>query len=134
LGFFGVGAIVVALSIARLREMVSNEWIVRGAFVTFGISCALLSVTTNVWLGCLFLMPVGVAWVLALSLFNVTVQLSTPRWVVGRALALYQTATFGGMAVGSWLWGVVAHAFSVPKIGRASCRERVCVAGVSGER
>jgi hypothetical protein len=40
----------------------------------------------------------------------VTVQLSTPRWVVGRALALYQTATFGGMAIGSWLWGLVAEA------------------------
>ncbi len=35
---------------------------------------------------------------LALSLFNMTVQLSTPRWVVGRALSLYQTTTFGGMA------------------------------------
>ena len=42
---------------------------------------------------------------LALSLFNVTVQLSTPRWVVGRALSLYQTATFGGMALGSWIVG-----------------------------
>ena len=28
----------------------------------------------------------GACWVLALSLFNTTVQLSTPRWVVGRAL------------------------------------------------
>src|SRR5690606_22968847 len=43
--------------------------------------------------------------------FNVTVQLSTPRWVVGRALALYQTAAFGGMAVGSWVWGMVAEAY-----------------------
>ena len=51
----------------------------------------------------------GACWVLALSLFNVTVQLSTPRWVVGRALALYQTAAFGGMALGSWLWGAVAE-------------------------
>ena len=47
---------------------------------------------------------------LTLALFNTTVQLSTPRWVVGRALALYQTATFGGMALGSWLWGSVAEA------------------------
>ena len=39
-------------------------------------------------------------------MFNVTVQLSTPRWVVGRALALYQTATFGGMALGAWIWGL----------------------------
>ena len=47
---------------------------------------------------------------LALSHFNVTVQMSTPRWVVGRALSLYQTATFGGIALGSWIWGVVADA------------------------
>ena len=41
----------------------------------------------------------------ALSLFNVSVQLSTPRWVVGRALSLYQTFTFGGdggRAAGLW--------------------------------
>src|SRR3546814_7001805 len=50
---------------------------------------------------------------MTLSLFNVTVQLSTPRWVVGRALALYQTATFGGMAAGSWIWGVSAEAYGV---------------------
>ncbi len=51
----------------------------------------------------------GACWVLALSTFNVTVQLSAPRWVVGRALALYQMATFGGMALGSAVWGVLAE-------------------------
>ncbi|HUG62077.1 MAG TPA: MFS transporter, partial [Methylomirabilota bacterium] len=45
----------------------------------------------------------------ALSRFNVTVQLASPRWVVGRALSIYQTATFGGMALGSWIWGFVAE-------------------------
>jgi hypothetical protein len=53
----------------------------------------------------------GACWVLALSLFNVTVQLSTPRWVVGRALSLYQTAAFGGMALGSWIWGLLAERY-----------------------
>lgn len=28
--------------------------------------------------------------------------------MVGRALSLYQTATYGGMAAGSWLWGELA--------------------------
>ncbi len=56
-------------------------------------------------------MIAGACWVLALSLFNTVVQLSTPRWVVGRALSLYQTATFGGMATGSWLWGSVAESY-----------------------
>src|SRR3546814_5862732 len=63
------------------------------------------------WLSCLAVLPAGACWVMTLSLFNVTVQLSTPRWVVGRALALYQTATFGGMAAGSWIWGVSAEAY-----------------------
>lgn len=46
---------------------------------------------------------------LGLSTLNVTVQMSAPRWVVARALALYQLAAFGGMALGSWLWGVTAE-------------------------
>ena len=50
----------------------------------------------------------GAGWVLALSHFHVTVQMSTPRWVVGRVLSIYQTATFGGIARGSWIWGVVS--------------------------
>ena len=63
----------------------------------------------------------GACWVLALAMFNVTVQLSTPRWVLGRALALYQTATFGGMALGSWIWGLVAEAHGVePRCSRAA--------------
>ncbi|MFS8112642.1 MFS transporter [Rhizobium jaguaris] len=108
LGFFGLGAICGVLLIGRIREFLSNEWVIRGAFLTLAASCALLALSHQVWLSCLLLMPAGVAWVQAFSLFNVTVQLSTPRWVVGRALSLYQTATFGGMAAGSWAWGAIA--------------------------
>jgi hypothetical protein len=39
----------------------------------------------------------------------VTVQMATPRWVVARALSLYQMAAFGGMAFGSWGFGLVAE-------------------------
>ena len=59
----------------------------------------------------LALCAAGACWVLTLSTFNSIVQLSAPRWVVGRALALYQMATFGGMAGGSWMWGWVALHF-----------------------
>lgn len=113
LGAFGVGAIGGALVSARLREIYSNEIIVRGAFVLFAISVSTIAISSNLWLTCILLLPAGLSWVLALSLFNVTVQLSTPRWVVGRALALYQTATFGGMAAGSWIWGSLAQNYSV---------------------
>lgn len=113
LGAFGLGAIGGAMLSARLREVMSNEWIVRLAFLMFAASCICLGLSTQFWLSWLLLLPAGVSWVLALSLFNVTVQLSTPRWVVGRALALYQTATFGGMATGSWIWGSIAESHGV---------------------
>jgi hypothetical protein len=32
---------------------------------------------------------------------------------VARALSLYQMAAFGGLALGSWLWGVLAHSGGV---------------------
>ena len=51
----------------------------------------------------------GAAWVLALSTFNVAVQMSAPRWVVARALSMYQMFVFAGIALGSWLWGLVTH-------------------------
>lgn len=110
LGCFGLGAIGGALANARVREMLANETIVRFAFAGFAACVGILALSRSTLLDCLVLLPAGACWVLALSLFNVTVQLSTPRWVVGRALALYQTATFGGMALGSWLWGVLSEA------------------------
>jgi MFS family permease len=111
LGCFGAGAIGGALLNARIRERWSNETIVRASFLGFAVSATMLGLSRDIWLSCLALLPAGACWVLALSLFNVTVQLSTPRWVVGRALALYQTATYGGMAAGSWLWGITADAY-----------------------
>ncbi len=110
LGAFGVGAILGGFVNGIVRERFSNEWIVRLACIGFGLSNILVALSSNVWLSHLLLLPAGACWVFALSLFNVTVQLSTPRWVVARALSLYQTATFGGMAMGSWLWGAAADA------------------------
>ncbi|ACM02195.1 MFS transporter [Cereibacter sphaeroides] len=113
LGCFGVGAIGGAFAGARLRERFQNETIVRAGFVIFALALTGLGLSRALWLSGLMLLPAGAAWVLALSLFNVSVQLATPRWVVGRALALYQTATFGGMAAGSFLWGQAAEAGGV---------------------
>jgi len=113
LGCYGVGAIAGALINPRIRSVLTNEYVVRLAFLGFAIASLILALTEQVWLHALAMLPAGASWVLALSLFNVTVQLSTPRWVVARALALYQTATFGGMAAGAWIWGEIASNQSI---------------------
>jgi MFS family permease len=109
LGAFGLGAIGGAFLGGRLQTQLASEWIVRLAFVGFAICSAVLALVPSAPVIAIAMMLGGASWVLALALFNVTVQLSTPRWVVGRALALYQTAAFGGMALGSWLWGLIAE-------------------------
>lgn len=110
LGCFGLGAIAGAFLNGRMRQRFSNEVIVRLACLGFAVSCVGLAFSRDPLLSHFVLLPAGACWVLSLSLFNVSIQLSSPRWVVGRALSLYQTATFGGMAGGSWVWGMTADA------------------------
>ena len=108
LGCFGLGAIGGALLNASVRERFSSETIARLAFTGFAVSACVSALSTSALLAGAVLPIAGASWVLALSLFNTTVQLSTPRWVVARALSLYQTTTFGGIAAGSWIWGATA--------------------------
>ncbi len=114
LGCFGAGAICGVFMNARLRSWLSNERVVRLAFVGFAAALVALALVPPVFVIVPALMLGGACWVLALSLFNTTVQLSTPRWVLGRALSFYQMATFGGMAGGAWAWGALADQGGVP--------------------
>ncbi len=108
LGCYGVGAVAGGLTNSRIRQRFSSEVIVRAAFCGFALAVLTLAISHSLWLSVPALLVAGASWVLALSLFNVTVQLSSPRWVVGRMLSIYQMATFGGMALGSWTWGAAA--------------------------
>ncbi|WP_354076345.1 MFS transporter [Constrictibacter sp. MBR-5] len=121
LGAFGAGAVGGAMASTRLRARLSNEMMVRLSCVGFGLATIVVGVSPWLLASMAALALAGAGWVLALSTFNVTVQLSTPRWVVARMLALYQVAAFGGMALGSWVWGVVA--------GSHDLLTALCIAG-----
>lgn len=114
LGAFGVGAVAGAVGSARIRARLSTEALVRAACLAFALGAAAMAMLHDLVPTALALLLAGAGWVLALSSFNVAVQMSTPRWVVARALSLYQMAAFGGMAGGSWLWGHVAEGRGVP--------------------
>jgi MFS family permease len=107
LGAFGAGAVGGALIAHRLRLSLSNEAIVRVASVAFALAVAVTAISRLLPLTMAAQVVCGAGWVLVLATFNVTVQTSAPRWVVGRALSLYQMAIFAGMAGGSWAWGAV---------------------------
>lgn len=109
LGAFGIGAIGGGLFGGTLRQARGTESLVRLSFAGFAACALMTAFSTATALTMAALALGGACWVLALSSFNVAVQVSSPRWVVGRTLALYQTAAFGGVAVGSWTWGLVAE-------------------------
>ena len=108
-GAFGIGAVLGALSVSRLRMRFSVETIVCFSSISLAIGTATTAATGYLALALIGLMLSGAGWVIALSSFNVSVQMSAPRWVVARAVALYQMTAFGGMAVGAWIFGSLAE-------------------------
>jgi MFS family permease len=113
LGAFGIGAVGGGLLVRRVRDAMTTEAIVRFAAAALAFGSLVTGLVSSMLLIVPALAVAGAGWVLALSTFNVTVQLSAPRWVVARALSLYQMAAFGGMALGAALFGGIASAQDV---------------------
>jgi len=105
LGAFGLGAVLGALNLTELRKRLSAEAAISGCAVSMGVGFAVVAVSRGPVLTVAGLVGAGAAWTLAWTLLNIGVQLSAPRWVSGRALAAYQAASSGGIALGAWGWG-----------------------------
>jgi MFS family permease len=114
LAAFGAGAVGGALVGGQVRERFTSEMVVAGGSATFAVAGLVVALSPYLPITLLALALAGAAWLMVLSTFNVTVQLRTPRWVVGRAMAIYQAGVFGGLSLGGWLWGVVAEHYGVP--------------------
>jgi MFS family permease len=131
-GAFGVGAVGGALLNVRLRNRLTTETLLVCTTTCYALASIAIGLGLPLILTMALLAVTGGAWVILLSTFNVTVQMSTPRWVVARALAIYQMLTFGGMAVGAWLWGLVAadHGVAWALIGSGVATLATSLAGL----
>jgi MFS family permease len=108
LGCFGLGAVLGAVVMQRVRARWSAEAVVSGGVLTFG----LMTVATGSFralplLGAVMLVG-GAAWIVFISLFNVLILNHTPDWVRARVLAVSMLVFQGGMAAGSAAWGALA--------------------------
>jgi len=114
LGAFGMGAVTGAVNIARLHRRVAPEALVRTATLVIAASAAVVGFSTYLPLSLAALFLAGAGWMLSVNELNIAIQTSAPRWVAGRALATFQAAMAGGVALGAWGWGAVTQAFDVP--------------------
>ncbi|MDF0498856.1 MFS transporter [Bradyrhizobium yuanmingense] len=116
LSAFGFGAVFGALNITNLRKQMSGEAAVRACALAMSGAIIAVALSRQPIVTATFLFFAGAVWMITWALFNIGVQLSAPRWVTGRALAAYQAAQSGGIAVGSWAWGYLADITGVKTV------------------
>jgi MFS family permease len=114
-GCLGLGAVLGAFTLPKLRRKVPADFITAGATLVFVCSLSVLALARTTAPLVFWLLAAGFAWTSTTSTFNVAVQLSVPAWVQARALGAYQTVFWAGMALGSALWGFIAEHVSTSR-------------------
>jgi hypothetical protein len=105
----GAGAVAGAPLMPRLRARFSDNRLLLFASLVYAGALAVVALVRDLPVVALALVPAGTAWMTVLSNVNAIVQLFLPRWVRARGLGAYQIVFFGGQALGSLLWGLVAE-------------------------
>lgn len=129
LGAFGIGAVLGALILGRLRRAVRAETMLVASSLISGAGILVLAVSRNQALSLAVLIVAGAGWLQIMTSFNVAIQTQAPRWAIGRALAGFQAAAAGGLAIGSILWGGVAgHFGTAMAVGASGLALAACAA------
>ncbi|MCQ4323965.1 MFS transporter [Stutzerimonas stutzeri] len=114
LGAVGLGAIVGAIVMPKLRERLSADGLLLLAALVTAAVMAFLAFAPPKWAAVAALLLLGAAWISALTTLNGVAQSILPNWVRGRSLAVYLTVFNGAMTAGSLSWGAVAELIGVP--------------------
>ena len=114
LGLFGIGSILMALMVSQARRRWGTETVLTMATLGY-IAAQLVLASAHSLLSALpATFIAGAAWVAGLTTVNVAMQMRSPDAILGRCLSIYQAVTFGGMAIGSWVWGALADLKDLP--------------------
>lgn len=109
LGCIGIGAILGALLLPKLRVRMDHDRLVLAASMLCALSLMGLGWIRQRELLFPIMLLNGFAWISVLSSLQIAAQTSVPPWVRARALSLYIVVFASGMAIGSLLWGTVAQ-------------------------
>jgi len=109
LGGVGVGAVVGAAALPRLRARTSSTVRMFGATSVFAAVTLSLAYVRVSALAAFALVVGGIAWILVLSTLNSQYQSTLPGWAKARGMSYYLVIFQGGGALGSAAFGVVAQ-------------------------
>jgi MFS family permease len=130
LGAFGIGAVAAAVLSQTLRRLIPVERYLAGAFVTYAVGMVVLGLSPSIILSLIAACMTGMCWILVQVTFGSTNQVSSPRWVISRSIGIYQTFVFGGNALGSLIWGMIAGGYGTPAALFSAAALMVAGAGI----
>src|SRR5258708_25138224 len=120
LASLGVGAIMAATQLPRVRVRWTRDEIVVGGSILNAFGIAVLAFAPNPWIAAPAMLLSGVAWICVANSVTIAAQLALPDWVRARGMSIYQMSIMGGAALGAVIWGKLADLTSVP-ISLALC-------------
>jgi predicted MFS family arabinose efflux permease len=126
LAFFGLGALVGAALLARARRRFSFDAVAVTATVIFALALFGLVRTSSLTSSSIFAAAAGLAWISILATLNLVAQIVCPSWIRARVISMYVLVLQGGLAVGSFFWGVMASRSSVRLTLTAAAAALIC--------
>ena len=113
LASMGSGAIVAAMFLPRLRQIMARDTLVMRGAALQSLATAAVALAPNIYLAATAMFVAGMAWITTANSLSVSAQLALPDWVRARGMSIYQMSIMGGSALGAALWGQVATVTSV---------------------
>jgi MFS family permease len=126
LAFFGLGAVIGAVLLARARQKFSFDAVAVIATLIFAIALFGLVRTSSLTSSSIFAAAAGLAWISILATLNTVAQIVCPSWIRARVISMYVLVLQGGLAVGSFFWGVMASRSSVRMTLTAAAAALIC--------
>ncbi len=124
LASMGAGAILGAMLLPRIRQLLSNERMVLAGVSTQSLATLIVAFAPHISIAILGMLLSGLALLATANTLGVAAQMALPNWVRARGMSIYQMSIMGSTAIGAALWGKIASLGSV--------QASMAIAAVSG--
>ncbi len=114
IGAFGIGGMISGLIIVPRIKKISIEKRVTSATILYAVAMAVLSFQHDIIIVFFGIFACGTSLIIITSSLNFVAYNSVSSWVRTRVVSVHQMIYWGGVALGSIIWGIVAEIWGIP--------------------
>jgi MFS family permease len=116
MGAVGAGALIGALSLAWRKSVIGLGRVIATATIGFGAALVAFTLAKWFWLTLLFLIAVGICWMVLIAGCNTALQTLSDNAMRGRVMSLFSMMLIGMAPFGSLLAGWAADHIGAPLV------------------